>query len=180
MVAAQHMRVQDARRRAAADGQLEAAQRVHRERLADGGERLAGRQRAGDRREDVAAVEGARTRAPGARGERPMSTASTTPPSRSRGGHQQPVVGPDQEPLLAGRAQRDRAARAAPDGADAGIDDGEVHARRAGRGARRAASSAPVRTSWRGIAWVRSITRALGQRRAITPWQTPTNSSRWP
>ena len=38
-------------------------------------------------------------------------------------------------------------------------------------------SAAPCETFIAGIPCVRSITRAWGAIRAITPWQTPTNSS---
>ena len=44
-------------------------------------------------------------------------------------------------------------------------------------GSAAASASAPARTSQGGTPWVMSITRAPGQRRAITPWHTPTNSS---
>ena len=58
-----------------------------------------------------------------------MSTASTTPPKRSRGERQQAVVGADEDAVVLGRAQRDRA----PLAADLGVDDREMHARRAVR-----------------------------------------------
>ena len=44
----------------------------------------------------------------------------------------------------------------------------------------RPSASAPRITSWRGIACVRSITRASGAIRAMTPWQIPTNPSASP
>ena len=43
-----------------------------------------------------------------------------------------------------------------------------------------AAAAVTVRASWRGMPWVRSMTRASGVMRAMTPWHTPTNSSSWP
>ena len=56
-----------------------------------------------------------------------MSTASTTPPRRVGGEHQQPVVGSDQQAVFLGRAQRDAPARACrPADADRRIDDREV------------------------------------------------------
>ena len=111
-------------------------------------------------------------------GGAPMSTASSDASEALGGGHQQAVVGADEQAVLArpcaARRARARAARRRrrrgrrpPGGRPAGM---KASASRS--------MSAPARTSWRGIAWVRSITRACGQRRAITPWQTPTNSSR--
>src|SRR6266542_1235130 len=47
-------------------------------------------------------------------------------------------------------------------------------------GAARPSAMAPATTSCRGMAWVRSITLALGAMRATTPWQIPTNSSARP
>ena len=47
-------------------------------------------------------------------------------------------------------------------------------------GSARRSTSAPERTSWRGMPWVRSMTAAPGAIRAITPWQTPTKSSARP
>ncbi len=66
----------------------------------------------GDRGEQVAAVEARRDGA-SANGEAPMSTASATPPKRSRGEHQQPVVGPDEQ-----RAPRRRSAARPPAAAE--------------------------------------------------------------
>ena len=59
-------------------------------------------------------------------GESPMSTPRLTPPSASAARPQQPVVGAD-ENAISCDAQRDRTSLAA----DAGIDDREMHARRA-------------------------------------------------
>ena len=81
------------------------------ERVAQLGERRAGGERTGDGSEDVAAVEGRRT---GSRRsvEPATSTASATPPSRSRDRHQQAVVGADQQAPLLDGAQGDGAAAA--------------------------------------------------------------------
>ena len=85
---------------------------------------------------------------------------------------EQAVVGADEEPVLLGGAQRDRAAaRRRPR-----VDDREVDAR-AGERQRAAQHQRPVRTSWRGMPWVMSMTRASGAIRAMTPWHTPTKSS---
>ena len=87
-----------------------------------------------------------------------------------RGRHEQPVVGPDEQTVPA--PHRDAAARPA----DAGIDDRDVHPGGVNGSARRRAS-APERMAWRGTPWVRSMTRASGAIRAMTPWHTPTYSS---
>ena len=89
------------------------------------------------------------------------------------GEREQPVVGPDEDAVLLGRAQRDRA----PLAADLGVDDREVHARRevGQRAAQRSARPSARRGA--SMPWVRSMTRASGAMRAMTPWQTPTNSS---
>ena len=58
-----------------------------------------------------------------------MSTASTTPPRRSAAGISRPLSGPTS--MRSCSAVRSATARRASrsDGADAGVDDGEVHAR---------------------------------------------------
>ncbi len=91
-----------------------------------------------------------------------------------RGGHQQPVVGPDEDPIAG--ADRDRAAL----GPNPRVDDREMHA--AGRGerhrpAQRQGAAAHVVAR---DACVRSITRTSGATVAMTAWQTPTNSSSRP
>ena len=92
------------------------------------------------------------------------------------GQREQPVVGPDEDAVLLGGAHGDRAALAA----DLGVDDREVHAgREVGQRAaqHQRAGAHVVARRCRGVT---SMTRASGAIRAMTPWQTPTNSSSWP
>ena len=145
------------------------------DRLADRRERDAVGERGGDRGEDVATVEGRADRAQ-ALGRVADVDGLDHAAERLGGDRQQAVVGSDEDPLRRRDAQRDRTARAA----DAGVDDREVHARRAVAEGRVAARARPARTSWRATPWPRSMIRARGQRRAITAWQTPTNSSHGP
>ena len=94
-----------------------------------------------------------------------MSTASATPPRRSAASVSRPLSGP----TSSRRSSTVRSAtRARARGADRRVDDREVHARGQEAASASRSASAPARTSWRGIAWSRSITRACGQRRAIT------------
>ena len=106
-----------------------------------------------------------------ANGERPMSTASTTPPARSAASDSSPLSGPTSNRPSAS-PQRD----AAPVASDARIDHSEMHAHREVR-QRATQDQRPGRTSPRGTQCTRSITRASGQMPAITAWQTPTKSS---
>ena len=108
-------------------------------------------------------------------GERPTSTASATPPSRSQTGISSPLSGPDQQPVLLDGAHGDRAAPARAAGADARVDDREDD--RVGqvgeRGAQHDRAGVHVVAGDR----VGQVDHPrLGQRRAITAWQTPTNS----
>ena len=83
------------------------------------------REARGDRGEQVAAVEGRRHRLEPPRRARDVDRLDDA--AEALGGeHQQAVVGPDEQPVLLGGAQRDRA----PPRADLGVDDGEVHAGR--------------------------------------------------
>ena len=113
-------------------------------------------------------------------GERPTSTASTTPPRRSAASDSSPLSGPTRIRSLGRGAQRDRAAgvgaaRRRPS------DRRRRGARRAGGTGRRCAASGRRRARRDArTPWVTSITRARGQSRAMTAWQTPTNSSSSP
>ena len=107
--------------------------------------RRAGRRRpaCGDRREDVAAVEGRRDRLRRC-GERATSTASTAPPKRSQARLSSPLSGPDEHAVLLRGADRD-ARRSAP-------TSGSTTARCTPGGhewQRPRSISAPARTSWR-------------------------------
>ena len=160
------------------DGQLERAQALDRERLADARQRRSRGERGCDWGEDVAAVERRRDRlqAFGRATDLDGLERASEPLQRER---EQAVVGADEQLVRGGGTHGDRPPGVCSDGADLGVDDREVHA--GGMYGRAPASvRAPARMSWRGIAWVMSITRAAGQRRAITPWQTPTNSSSSP
>ena len=64
--------------------------------------------------------------------------------------------------------------------AHAGVDDGHVDGVRGHEGEARPIVTAPRTTSCRGTEWVRSITRQSGAIAAMTPWQTPTNTSASP
>ena len=75
-------------------GQPEAAQLRRPAAARHRAERLARGQRGGDRREDVAAVEGRATPARRRSGESPMSTASATPPGARPRGISRPLSGP--------------------------------------------------------------------------------------
>ena len=126
------------RRRGARDGQLERAQLARR--------RSASPTSASGSPAASAAATGAKMSRPwnvretGCRrsGESPMSTASTHAAEPLGGGHQQPVVGPHEQASCRGRAQRHAPGARARRRADAGIDDREVHARRACSGSARA------------------------------------------
>ena len=104
-----------------------------------------------------------------------MSTASTAPPDAATAGSNSPLSGPTNR--APDRPSTAIARRAVP-------TPGSTTARCTAPSGRysidEASTSAPEWTSWGGISWVRSITRASGQPRAITPWQTPTNPSRRP
>ena len=109
-----------------------------------------------------------------ANGERPMSTASTTPPARSAASDSKPLSGPTSNRPSPARRATPRRSPPTP---------GSTTARwtPTGRyGSAPARIIAPARTSWRGTRWTRSITRASGQIPAITAWQTPTKSSSSP
>ena len=124
----------------------------------------------GDGGEQIAAVEG-RGGGLSRKREEPTSTASAAPPKRSIAGRSRPLSGPTRRWLLA--AERTATARRGP---DAGVDDREVDAgRREGDAA--ASTVAPLRTSWRLIPWVMSMTWAPGAILAITARQTPAKSS---
>jgi hypothetical protein len=87
-----------------------------------------GRQPRGDRREDVAAVERRADRLQPVLGARHVDHLGD-PAEALRGERQQAVVRPDEDAVLLGRAQRDRAPRRP----HARVDHGQVHARRAER-----------------------------------------------
>ena len=102
-------------------GQIEAHERVRVERRAELFDRDAAREVRGGRREEVAAVEGARDRLE--RVLRVRELVRRGDPRPVGGRDQQPVVRADEEPSLL-VAQRERAARAA----DTGVDDRQVDA----------------------------------------------------
>ena len=94
-----------------------------------------------------------------------ISTAASSAAERLPRERQHPVVRPDQE--RAGR--RAHGDRTTP-GADARVDDRHVDRRRRACTTSPGRASGPPRiTSWRGIECVRSITRASGAIRSITP-----------
>ena len=154
---------------------VEAYDLVGVDRVARVGQRRAGGQRGGDRGEDVAAVEGRATRLEAVARARDVDDLDDAAEAL-RGEREQAVVGADEDPVLLGGPQRDRAALARrprgrrPPGGRPAAQNGSARRR----------TSAPVRTSWRGMPWVRSMTRASGAIRAITAWQTPTKSSSRP
>ena len=117
--------------RAVADaghGQPQPPQPPHVQVAAESGERLAFGERGRDRREQIAPVEGARKRRC-ARGRARYVDALEDASEALGGEHQQSVVRSHEQAILRGGAQRDRAARALPDGPHARIDDREVDAR---------------------------------------------------
>ena len=113
------------------------------DRLARRRERRAGGERGGDRREDVAAVEGRRRGLQAVRREPDVDRLDRAAEARD-GEREQPVVRPDEHAVLLGDAHRDGEALAA----DLGVDDGEVDARRAVR--QRAAQRRARRSARRG------------------------------
>ena len=123
----------------------------------------------GRRREEVAAVEGARDRVE--RVVRVRQLVRGVDPGTLGGGDQESVVGPDVGAALL-VAQRERTARAP----DAGVDDGEVRADRHVRDRVRE-HERPWRICCAGIPCVMSMICASGAIRLITPWQVPTKSS---
>ena len=86
-------------------------------------------------------------------------------------GEQEPVVGADEDATLPIRDHD-----GPPDTADPRIDDREVDPRGM-YGSVLERTSAPWSTCVAGIPCVRSMTRASGAIRAMTPWHVPTKSS---
>ena len=127
----------------------------------------------GDRREQVAPVERRGDRLQPVRRARDVDGLDDAAEALAPRATAAPLSGPTRSRSSSAHAQRDRA----PLGADAGVDDREVHARGGRTAARAAGRPRAVRTSWRGTPCVRSMTRASGAIRAITAWQTPTKSS---
>ena len=123
-VDADHRRVQAARL-ASRQREVERDQLHRLERRPRLRERGARGQPGGDRCEHVAAVEGGgdRLEPPGRGGD---LDRGSNPAEPLRGREQQPVVRPDEQPLVLGRLDRDRPPRAA----DLGVDDGEMDAAR--------------------------------------------------
>ena len=106
-------------------GHVQRRELVGVDRLAGLGQRRARGEARGHRGEDVAAVEGRGHRLEPVRRAREVDGLHRA--AEALGGQrEQAVVGADEEAVLLGGAQRDRAAL----GADLGVDDGEVHARR--------------------------------------------------
>ena len=103
-------------------GQVEPDERLRVDRRAELVERHAEREVRRRRREEVAAVEGPRDRVERVLGVREL-VRLVDPAERVGRRQEQPVVGPDEQPAVAG-PQRERPAMAA----DAGIDDGEMDA----------------------------------------------------
>jgi hypothetical protein len=154
--------------------QLERHELAGLERLAGGAQRRARGELRGDRREEVAPVEGRRHGAQAVRRLAQLHRLDHAAELLGRG-QQQAVVGTDEQAVLLGAADRHRA-RLPP---TSGSTTAEMHARRRER-QRAPQDERPVRRSWRAMPWVRSTTRTSGAMRAMTAWQTPTKSSAEP
>ena len=110
---------------AAGAGRVQRRELVGVDRVARVGQRRAGRQVRGHRREQVAPVEGGRRRLEAVRRARDVDGLDGAAEALD-GQREQAVVGPDEDAVLLGGAHRDGAALAA----DLGVDDREVHAGR--------------------------------------------------
>ena len=152
--------------------QLQALKRIGIQRSPGVLERRAERQVRGDGREQVAAVKGRGHRLQPVRALRDVDRLHDS--AAGLGGRpQQAVVGADEAGSRRVRAAPPPGARCRRPGRP---PRGALPA--GGKGIAFCSDSAPRRTSWRGTSCVTSITTAPGAIRCITPWQTPTNSSR--
>ena len=156
---------QGARRMPCLDGRDGGARRTRRQdrRIAERSRWLTECQASCRGSEHVTAVEGRRGLGLGRRAR----ARAATPPQRSAAGIQQAVVGPD-ESLPSPAVENERATI----GADARIDDGQMHPPghvREGVGERPGARA----ISPGGTPWVRCSTRAPGATRRIAPSTTP-------
>ena len=155
-------------------GRVQRRELVGVDRVAGVGERRAGRQVRGHRREEVAPVEGRRRRLEAVRRARDVDGLHGASEALD-GQRQQAVVGADEDAVVLGGAHRHGAALAA----DLGVDDREVHAGR--EVGQRAAQHERAGAHVVAVDPVADVEiRASGAIRAMTPWHTPTNSSSWP